>query len=292
MGTYSTQSNIMIGPVAVIIGANRHKLPSSPYKSKVNVLPVDMVTDKATAYFTTTVTGPDNNPMNLVDMKVVYVVRSSLYSEMYTEVDCAVVNPDLGQLQVYIPANIVEFPGMYLAAVQVYNLDSVLVYQAPRYLEVAANLTTGACIPVTIAEIRMALRDFPEYNNLLNDVEFSDNEIAHCITKPIELWNEMPPDIGLYTTANFPWRQAHISATIGFLLKIAGHHYIRNQLQYSSGGLSVDDKNKGPIYLKLADDAINQFLQFCMDRKQAANIMNGFVWQPGPLSGVHGRYGY
>jgi len=288
---YSTQSNIMIGPVAVIIGANRHKIPSSPYKSKNNTLPVDMVTDQASAYFPITVTGPDNNPMNLVDMKVVYVVRKTLYNDEYVEIDCSVLNPDLGQVQVYMPSKVIDFPGLYLAALQIYNLDGTLIYQAPRQLEVTYNVTTTKFRPVTIAEIRMSLRDFPEYNNLLNDVEFSDNEIAYCLNKPVELWNETPPDLGYYfSVSDFPFRQAHIAATIGYLLNVAGHHYIRNQLAYSSGGLSVDDKNKGPMYLQLAEQEQQKFRMFIDQKKLELNINGGFLFSPGPLSSIHGYY--
>jgi hypothetical protein len=228
---------------------------------------------------------PDNNPLNIVDMRIVYVVRASLFSSDYTEVDCSVVRPDYGEIEVFIPDGIMQAPGLHLAAVQVYNLDGKLLYQSPRYLEIAPRITS-VNRPVTVAEVRFNLRDYPELNTLLNDVEFSDNEIAYCISKPVEIWNSMLPDVGQYDIGDFPWRQQHISATIGHLLVLAGRWYVRNQLAYSSGGLSVDDKNKGPAYIQMGEQALANFERFCKERKFEANIMGGFAWLPGPYSDV------
>lgn len=281
----SIQSNIILGPVAVVVGANRHKIPASPYRSKSNYLPVDTVPETGAAFFATQVFTPDNNPLNIVDMKLKYVVRDSLFSEAYTEIDCTVTKPDYGLIEVYIPADIMSKPGLHLASIQIHNLDGKLIYQCPRYLEITPKITS-VNRPVTVAEVRFALRDFPELNSLLNDVEFSDNEIAYCITKPVETWNSMLPDVGQYDIHNFPWRQAHINATIGELLRIAGYNYMRNQLPYSSAGLSVDDKNKGPSYMQLAEQESAKFKMFCQERKFEANVMGGFIWLPGPYDRV------
>lgn len=282
---FSTQSSILLGPVAVVVGANRHKIPASPYRSKANYLPVDQVAESGASFFQTQIFTPDNNPLNLVDMKMKYVVRESLFSDSYTEIDCTAVSPDYGQIEVYIPPKILNQPGLHLASIQVYNLDGKLIYQSPRYLEITPSITS-VNRPITVAEIRMSLRDFPEYNTLLNDVEFSDNEIAYCITRPIDLWNSMPPDVGQYDIHNFPWRHAHINATVGELMKIAAYHYFRNQLPYSSGGLSVDDKNKGAAYMQLAEQEIGRFRLFCQEKKFEINIMEGFTWLPGPYDQV------
>jgi hypothetical protein len=285
MKKYSRQPKIVLGPIAVVVGANRHKLPASAYRAKYNQLPVDQVPEGGTAFFSALVVNAENNPMNLTDMSVRYVVRKSLFSEDYTEVDCSVSNVDSGLVDVYIPDGIMNEPGLHLAAIQVYNLENKLIMQAPRYLEITPKLTS-VNRPVTVAEVRFALRDYPEANNLLNDVEFSDNEIAYCITKPIDRWNSMLPDVGQYDIHTFPWHDVHLNATIGELLKIAAHHYFRNQLPYSSGGLSIDDKNKGPVYMQMAEQESAKFNQFCAERKFEANVMGGFIWLPGPYDSV------
>ena len=281
----TTQSSIILGPVAVIVGANRHKIPASPFRSKSNQLPVDQIAESGAAFFNTVVYTPDNNPLNIVDMKLKYVVRDSLFSESYTEIDCTVVRADYGEVTVYIPAGIMSAPGLHLASIQVYNIDNKLIYQSPRYLEITPKVTS-ATRPITIAEVRFALRDYPELNSLLNDVEFADNEIAYCISKPVDIWNSMLPDVGCYDLHTFPWRYAHLEATIGELLKIAAYNYARNQLPYSSGGLSVDDKNKGPMYMQMAEQQAGKFKLFCVERKFEANIMGGFASLAGPYSGV------
>lgn len=281
----STQNNIILGPVAVVVGANRHKIPASPYKAKSNYLPVDQIPEQGTSFFKTQVFTPDNNPLNIVDMKLRYVIRKTFTSESYTEIDCTVVRPDFGEIEVYIPANIMSESGLHLACIQVYNIDGKLIYQAPRYLEINPKFTSTSR-PVTVAEVRFAIRDYPEYNTLLNDVEFSDNEIAYCITKPVDIWNSMLPDVGTYESNNFPWHDVHLNATIGELLKIGSHHYNRNQLGYSSGGLSVDDKSKGPLYLQLAEQESQKFRMFCQERKFEINVMGGFGYLSGPYGSV------
>lgn len=285
MKKYSRQPNIILGPIAVVVGANRHKIPTSAFKAKYRQLPVDQIPEGGTTFFSAEIVNAENNPMNLVDMKVRYIIKQSLFTEKYTEVDCSIVDADAGLIDVYIPAHIMNQPGLHLASVQVYNLDGKLITQIPRYLEITPQLIS-VNRPLTIAEVRFALRDYPEANNLLNDVEFSDNEIAYCITRPVERWNSMPPDVGQYDIHNFPWRDMHLNATIGELLKIAGYHYIRNQLAYSSGGLTVDDKNKGPTYMQMAENELAKFTQFCNERKFEANVMGGFIWLPGPYDSV------
>jgi hypothetical protein len=281
----STQSSIVLGPVAVVVGANRHKIPASPYRSKANYLPVDQVAQDGASFFRTQVFTPDNNPLNIVDMKLRYVVRQSLFSDSYTEIDVTVVRPDYGEIEIYIPPNILSDPGLHLAGIQVYNLDNKLIYQTPRYLEITPKINHSNR-PVTVAEIRMALRDYPECNTLLNDVEFTDNEIAYCITRPIDTWNSMSPNVGQYDIHNFPWRQAHINAAVGELMKIAAYHYFRNQLPYSSGGLSVDDKNKGAVYLQMAEQELVKFQAFSQEKKFEMNIMGGFAGLPGPYDQI------
>jgi hypothetical protein len=285
MTQYSTQSNILLGPVAVVVGATRHKLPASPYKSKANNLPVDQIPERGSSFFSTVITTPDNNPMNLVDMTLKYIIKDSLFNSSYTEIDCTVTRADFGEIDVYIPAEVLTVPGLHLSAIEIYNLDGELIYQIPRYLEITPKLiSTGR--PITVAEVRFALRDYPEVNTLLNDVEFSDNEIAYAMTRPVDRWNSMLPDVGQYDIHNFPWRYAHLNATIGELFKMAGRAYLRNDLPYSSGGLSVNDKNKGPAYLQLAEQEEAKFVQFCAERKFEANVMGGFLWLPGPYDSV------
>ena len=281
----STQSNIILGPVAVVIGANRHKIPASPYRSRTNQLPVDQIPEGGSSFFKTTIYTPDNNPLNIVDMKLRYVVRDSLFTEDYTEIDCTVIRPDFGEIEVYIPSLIMSKPGLHLASIQVYNIDGQLIYQSPRYLEITPKVTSVSR-PVTVSEVRFALRDYPESNTLLNDVEFSDNEIAFCISRPVEKWNEMLPNVGHYDLPTSPFRQAHINATIGELFKIAAYHYMRNHLPYSAGGLSVDDKNKAAVYLQLGEQELAKFERFCAERKFEANFMGGFLTLPGPYSRV------
>ena len=96
--------------------------------------------------------------------------------------------------------------------------------------------------------------DLTAENELLDDQEFSAGTLQRARSYAIDLWNATPPQLTIYEVANFParyvawWRRQAAAEA----LRMAAFNYIRNDLQYTAGGVSVNDKAKAEIYTKLS----------------------------------------
>lgn len=127
-------------------------------------------------------------------------------------------------------------------------------------------------------DIRMWLRDNePELNTLLDDYEFSPEEIRQAITYAQDYWNEQPPYIGNIDYDRNPFRFHLLQGTVGNLLFMAANRYRRNHLQYQAGGLAVDDQNKSQLYEAAAARIWEEFKQWVRMNKRTINASNGFA---------------
>lgn len=128
--------------------------------------------------------------------------------------------------------------------------------------------------PPSLEEIRLALRDNSAVDNtLLDAVEFDSAEIASAVLRPIQYWNEIPPPlVPLQTTCSFPFREMWMMGIQAHLLEIAAHHYRRNALAYSAGGVTVDDKNKEQPYTAAAMMRIQQYQELMRVKKIEINM--------------------
>ena len=141
-----------------------------------------------------------------------------------------------------------------------------------QFGSVTANRGKPAGLP-SLAQIRTYLRDnAPEDNPLLNTLEFDNSEIIQSMLKCVEQWNTMQPRIRqTYNTNNFLNPTALINGVMGELYLIAAKHYRRNQLAYSAGGLSVDDKNKAQEYEVAGDRMLQDYIKWCKMTKVELN---------------------
>ena len=142
--------------------------------------------------------------------------------------------------------------------------------------------------PPTLEEIRLSMRDnAPADNMLLDEVEFDAAEIAQAVVRPIMYWNETPPPIQpLLTTKTFPFREMWLLGIQAYLFDIAASHYRRNQLAYSAGGVSVDDKNKEQQYLATSNRLTMQFREMLRAKKIEINISMFAGSLSSPYSGL------
>lgn len=141
------------------------------------------------------------------------------------------------------------------------------------------DVNFGVDGPPTIQEIRLQIRDSsPAENLLLQDVEFSGEEIIRAIVKPVSLWNETPPDLTAhrYTTCNFPFRENWMTGIQGELMRIASHWYRRNRMNYQAAGVSVDDNNKEREYLQAAHLFLDEYQVWMTRKKVELNARGAF----------------
>jgi len=131
--------------------------------------------------------------------------------------------------------------------------------------------------PPTIAEVRLFLRDSGNAESyLLDNFKFDDAEIALAIMLPVQYWNEIPPPVNRFNTMNFPFRYHWLHAISGHLMNMVAEHQRANHLEYSAGGVSVNDKNKELNYSQIAHLRLEEYKQFVRAKKIEINIRSGY----------------
>ena len=124
----------------------------------------------------------------------------------------------------------------------------------------------------TINEIRNRIMDYAGDNLLLDDVEFTSDQIFQAIGHPIQEWESELPPLGYhYTTKTFPWRERWAIATIGYLYRYASAYYSRNYMKNSGGGVSIEDKNKEREYLTRSQIMLEEWRVWMKQKKIQLN---------------------
>jgi len=169
-------------------------------------------------------------------------------------------------------------PGVFLGEVVIESNAGVAVFRILCYVEVTESIElTGGTYPLgilTTAEVRMAIMDrCAEDNFLLDNVEFSDAQIAWAIRRPIDMWNETPPPVPpTYTPLTFPYRYHWSLAVIGMLMRAAGLNYKRNSLEYKVSGMSIDDKHEAEFYVKMGNAYMKEYTDWMRHKKVEINM--------------------
>lgn len=126
-------------------------------------------------------------------------------------------------------------------------------------------------------DVRIWLRDNdPAANYLLDDYEFSDEEIRTAATLAVDFWNETLPDVKSYELYDFPYRHALLQGTCAKLLQMAANRYRRNDLQYQTGGGVVQDQAKAQQYDAAAAPLWQAFAQWVQAKKVSLNMRMGW----------------
>jgi hypothetical protein len=107
----------------------------------------------------------------------------------------------------------------------------------------------------SLEDVRRKLDDFVSKNDLLQQVEFSSDDIVNAMIRPVSLFNSTPPKLKrrTFTVATFPYYDEWVLGTASELLRIAAFHYTRNKLLSQHGGISGDEKQRDRDYLQLSE---------------------------------------
>jgi hypothetical protein len=250
---------------------------------------LDSTTEATVGSISLTVTDEKGDPVDVVSAvggtgtdlpagyTAKYTVKEAHWAPVLWTEDAVAAAPSVGEFQVDLGTGHTKYPGVYLAELAVFDDNDQRRFSEMRYLEIAPTLNTFKHSgPPTIAEVRLYLRDTPADNTLLDDVEFSSVEVMAALRRPIDIFNETPPDLCRYTAATFPWREHWMQAAVGYLMQTAAYHYSRNELTYSSGGLSAVDKDKGRVYQQVAAEKIAEFKEWMMRKKVEMNMDMGY----------------
>ena len=138
----------------------------------------------------------------------------------------------------------------------------------------------GNDAPMTDMEVRIFLRDKdPVANILLDDLEFSPEEIRTAMNLAMDRWNDTPPDIYRCDYDHFKYRSILLLGVASILLYMAARRYSRNSIQINAGGTSVNDQAKSAEYDQ-ASERLNQEFQRAVRMKKRelnANMGWGFA---------------
>ncbi len=222
-------------------------------------------------------TNPDGSLKNGVEIIVKETPKSSLHMELFATIDSE-DDAQNGIIHFTVNKVLSAAPGIFLGMAMVWQAGK-LRRQYPFYFEVTPNLAQyNPSGPITIFEVRMAMRDIsPESNFLLDATEFSNEEIAWAIQRPIDYWNEALPPVCPYTPQNFPFRHNWLNATCAELLKMCALWLRRNDLDYSAAGLSIADTKKWPEYYKISLQMQEDWKKWVQNKKISINIAGGFA---------------
>lgn len=205
----------------------------------------------------------------------------------YFSVEAKIVNGEEGIIEVCVEDTDIPCRGLYLTQIDVFDItdeDLICVPNVPAkrirsyqaYTEVAADFTDllNNDIGVTIAEVRLSMRDIcPQDNFLLDDVEFTNTEVAWAIRRPVDLWNETPPKLNkhIYEPRHFPFRYVWVNAVQGELLVMAAQNYMRNHQAYQAGGITINDKDKYQQYRQVGEKLQDEYKGWILRTKKAIN---------------------
>lgn len=220
---------------------------------------------------------PDGTPKHGVEIIIKETPTSNSHRSImaYTH---SQADAELGVVRFSVTPDLSDKAGVWLGMALVWQ-EGVLRKQYPFYFDVLPNLSSYSCSgPITIYELRLAIRDMcPAMNFLIDTVEFKDEEIYWAIRRPIEYWNEVPPPVTCYTPMTFPFRYHWLDAVIGELLGMVALWMRRNDLDYTAGGLAVEDTKKWPDYMKMSQQKKEEWKKFVHDKKIEINLRGAYA---------------
>lgn len=127
-----------------------------------------------------------------------------------------------------------------------------------------------------IDDIRAQMRDYPELNELIQDVESSDLMIAKTIKFIVDYFNGMTPILSInYSWNNMP-RHLLILGTIARLQFQVVDLDERNYYPGADGRVSVPSRQKGQLVKASAMQKWNEFLSLAREFKVAQNYASAF----------------
>ena len=219
-----------------------------------------------------------------VSLKVMeYLGYGCGYPRVWT-IDGTMYDAASGTMRATLPTDVTGNPGIYTlswayllnGAVKLIN-NSILSIERSLFASAySVNNLTG---PPTLNEIRMAIMDSGAADNvLLDDVQFTDDQILLAIFKPIAYFNETNPPLNIrYNTRTFPFREHWTYGIISELHLIAAANYRRNRLAVNAGGMTIDDKNKGSEFLRAAQLYGEMWKKFTLMTKARMNAESAFM---------------
>jgi len=148
------------------------------------------------------------------------------------------------------------------------------------------NATPATPYQLTTDNVRMFMRDYAlgklpggQGNIILDDVQFTEEELLFAIDMSIESFNGMTP-ISTFNPVNFPNRYLLLLGIARFLLMSESIHQLRNQVSVQDGDISpsgIYEKSQAYIALSQALQSEWQFMARNMKNQFNMESAYGFL---------------
>ena len=132
--------------------------------------------------------------------------------------------------------------------------------------------------------LRLFLNDTPALNRLIAREESDDPKLDLAILLAIDDWNISPPPLGIVDITTYPSLWLLIYGATIQVLRSNGLLHSRNDLPYSSGGVSVRLWDKTALYQSWIAQFSQEYERKKVNFKMAMNIANSLA------SGVQSEY--
>ena len=229
----------------------------------------------------------DMSACNALPMKVVLRLRDQIAlsnTSPVVQADGVLTDAATGQVEVALTKNMVGIPGVFYGEMALINIPAeeaglpCVVFSNTFYVIINRSsfdprVTNRDGGPPSVAEIRLHLRDSaPNESYLLENLMFDDAEIALAIGRPVMYWNETPPPLRTFTTKNFPFRYHWLEGICANLFFMVAEQFRRNQLDYSAGGIQVNDQNKEASYERAGQARWQAYREWVRGTKASINL--------------------
>ena len=129
-----------------------------------------------------------------------------------------------------------------------------------------------------VDEVRRFMRDYPNNNILLDDVEFSQADVDQGFEMVVGQFNVLPPQTS-FTVENFPanYKYLMLIGVTSYLMRSCAFLQLRNQATIQDGDVApigIDDKF--PLYMQYAQTLSAEFNQLAQQVKIQNNIENAY----------------
>lgn len=126
--------------------------------------------------------------------------------------------------------------------------------------------------PLTVDDIRLFLRDQPDYNPLLDDVEFKNSDIERAMRLTVAKYNVITPQTSLTSYAQLnEWLL--LCGVCCILFRSEGARQLRNQVTAQDGNIApVGLDEKQSLYAQWADRFCAEFDQLAKQAKIQNNM--------------------
>jgi hypothetical protein len=200
----------------------------------------------------------------------------------------SIIDLKQGKIQIDLPDYIYEIPCIYIFNVSIGDKTTFPVtgkakYIAPGHGVVLVEWTAFMThlehcrhrhrIVPSLEDVRRKLDDFTSKNDLLQQVEFSADDIVNAMIRPVSIFNSTVPKMRRYTynVTTFPYYDEWVLGTAGELLRISAIHYMRNKLMSQHGGIAGDEKQRDKDYMQLAELYRREYQNWVYNEKDALN---------------------